>query len=74
MILLEIKRQCSLENNWDREVSLREWNGIKTNEEIYLKYKVTSLSLFNNQLKAMPPEIGELKQLIHATANALFVQ
>ena len=44
-ILLEIKRQGSLENNWDRELQLREWNSIQINEEIDSKYKVISLHL-----------------------------
>ena len=61
-ILLEIKRQCSLENNWDREVSLREWGDIYINEEINSKYKVTSLYLNNNQFTVLPKEIGELDQ------------
>ena len=67
-ILLEIKRQGSLVNNWNREVSLREWgwDGIRINEEIEnSKYKVTSLSLSNNQLVVLPAEIVELKQLTH---------
>ena len=37
-ILLEIKRQGSLENNWEQEASLREWEGIRINEEIDSKY------------------------------------
>ena len=60
-ILLEIKRQCSLENNWDRELQLREWDDVRINEEIDSKYKVTYLNLSNNKLTTLPKEIGELK-------------
>ena len=65
-ILLEIKRQCALENNWERELPLSEWTGIQINEEIEnSKYKATSLYLSNNQLEVLPAEIGELKHLEH---------
>ena len=50
-ILLEIKRQCSLENNWDRELQLREWNCIHINEEIEnSKYKV--FNCFNSPISS----------------------
>ena len=63
-ILLEIKRNMNLEDNWSKDVKLSEWDHIEINEQIDSKFKVTKLVLsWLNLTGEIPKEIGKLMNL-----------
>src|SRR6056300_404225 len=62
--LMEIKRHWNLNNNWSRDLHLRDWDRIKVHEYSEEKFIVKSLELEDNGLTGeIPKEIGNLTNL-----------
>ena len=62
--LMEIKRQWNLDNNWSRDLHLREWDNIEIHEDSEEKFIVKKIDLYNNELTGeIPKEIGNLRNL-----------
>ena len=62
--LMEIKRQWNLDNNWSRNLHLREWDNIEIHEDSEEKFIVKKIDLSYNQLTGeIPKEIGNLRNL-----------
>ena len=62
--LMEIKRHWNLNNNWSRDLHLRDWNRIEVHENSKEKFIVKILDLSCYQLTGeIPKEIGNLMNL-----------
>src|SRR6056300_1477014 len=72
--LMEIKRHWNLNNNWSRDLHLRDWDRIKVHEDSEEKFIVKSLNLSCYQLTGkIPKEIENLTNLqkLYLDANQL---
>src|SRR6056300_1026797 len=62
--LMKIKRHWNLNNNWSRDLHLRDWDRIEVNEDSKEKFIVKTFNLSNSQLTGeIPKEIGNLINL-----------
>ena len=62
--LMEIKRHWNLNNNWSRDLHLRDWDRIEVHENSKEKFIVKRLNLSCYQLTGeIPKEIGNLTKL-----------
>jgi len=62
--LMEIKRHWNLNNNWSRDLHLRDWDEIEVHEDSEEKFIVKFLNLSYEGLTGeIPKEIGNLRNL-----------